>query len=86
MVSPLAQSTLVGLSGPANGETFPLLGLGLDVVWIGDLTQAQSEQFGRSESEDFAEGGASLGYPSIPVEHRHTIGCMLERISEKPLV
>jgi hypothetical protein len=63
-----------------------LLCFGLDVVGVSDFTQSQSEQFGPPESEDLAEGAARMGNPSIAIEQRHAIRCVLEHISEKPLV
>jgi phage host-nuclease inhibitor protein Gam len=69
-----------------GGEAFPLLGFGLHVVGVGDFTQAQSEEFGPSESEDFAEGDTRMRNPSVAVEQRHAIWCMLKRVSEKLLV
>ena len=70
----------------AGRETFPLLGFGLEVVWVGDFAKAQSKHFGASESEDFAESGVRVRYPSISIEDRHSARCVLERSSDEPLV
>ena len=68
-----------------DGETHPMFGLRIGVIGVRDFGEAHSEELGPTESENFAEGDVRLTNPSSAVQQRHTIGRVLECLSEGPL-
>jgi hypothetical protein len=70
----------------ATGKALSLRRFGFYILFVRDLTQALSDQSGTPVSEEFAEREVRVRKPSVAVEDRHTIRCVLERVGEKPFV